>query len=116
MIAVASRNVHQTLDGLCQLYRSIRRACSTCRPHRRHNDRIVLVANISKDGDLHMSTLMAARAILVILGVLGLAVPNFITSGTRDVVKVGHWQLQTAENTAHAIPSAAAGRALSIRW
>jgi len=61
-----------------------------------------------------MSKLMAAGAILVLLGVLGFAVPYFTTSETKDVAKVGDLKLQTSESTSHAIPPMAAGGVLIL--
>lgn len=61
-----------------------------------------------------MSKLMTVGAILVLLGVLGLAVPYFTTSETKDVAKVGDFKLQTTESTSHSIPPAAAGGVLIL--
>jgi hypothetical protein len=61
-----------------------------------------------------MSKLMAAGTILVLLGVLGFAVPYFTTSETKDVAKVGDLKLQTSESTSHAIPPMAAGGVLIL--
>lgn len=59
-----------------------------------------------------MSKLMLVGAILVLLGVLGFAIPYFTTSETKDVAKVGDLKLQTTESTAHFIPPLAAGGVL----
>lgn len=61
-----------------------------------------------------MSKLMAVGAVLVLLGVLGLAVPYFTTSETKDVAKVGDLKLQTTERTSHSIPPIAAGGVLVL--
>ncbi len=61
-----------------------------------------------------MRKLMAVGAILVILGVMGLAIPYFTTSETKDVAKVGDLKLQTTERTSHAIPPLAAGGVLAV--
>lgn len=61
-----------------------------------------------------MSKLMAVGAVLVLLGVLGLAVPYFTTSETKDVARVGDLKLQTTEHTSYAIPPAAAGGVLLL--
>lgn len=61
-----------------------------------------------------MSKLMAVGAVLVLLGVLGLAVPYFTTSETKDVAKVGDLKLQTTESTSHSIPPMAAGGVLVL--
>ncbi|CCG41177.1 hypothetical protein [Magnetospirillum molischianum] len=61
-----------------------------------------------------MSKVMLAGAILVLLGVLGLAIPYFTTSNTKDVATLGDLKLQTTESTSHFIPPAAAGGLLSL--
>lgn len=61
-----------------------------------------------------MSKLMAIGAVLVLLGVVGLAVPYFTTSETKDVAKVGDLKLQTTERTSHSIPPIAAGGVLVL--
>jgi len=61
-----------------------------------------------------MSKLMAAGAILVILGVLGFAVPFFTTHETTDVAKLGDLKLTTTESKSHTIPPIAAGGALIL--
>jgi len=61
-----------------------------------------------------MRNLMAVGAILFFLGVLGLAVPYFTTSETKDVAKVGDFKLQATEETSHAIPPVAAGGVLLL--
>jgi uncharacterized membrane protein HdeD (DUF308 family) len=72
------------------------------------------MAETSKQGEPHMSKLMAAGAILVVLGVLGLAVPYFTTSDTKDVATLGDLKLQSTESTSHSIPPAAAGGVLVL--
>ena len=46
-----------------------------------------------------MRKLMATGAILVVLGVIGLAIPYFTTSQTKDIARVGDIKLQTTEST-----------------
>jgi len=53
-------------------------------------------------------------ALLVLLGLLGLAIPYFTTSSTKDVMQVGDMKLQTTESTSHAIPQELAGGALIL--
>jgi hypothetical protein len=48
--------------------------------------------------------LMFAGALLVLLGLLGLAVPMFTTRQTTDVAKVGDLKLQTTQETPHVVP------------
>jgi hypothetical protein len=47
---------------------------------------------------------MFGGAILVLLGLLGLAIPMFTTRQTTDVAKVGDLKLQTTQETPHVIP------------
>ena len=61
-----------------------------------------------------MSKLMLGGAVLVILGVLGFAVPYFITSSTDEVAKVGDVKLEATEHTTHAVPPALAGGLLLL--
>ena len=43
-------------------------------------------------------------AILALLGILGLAVPIFTTSETKDVAKLGDLKLQNTEQSTHVVP------------
>ncbi|MDR3518116.1 MAG: hypothetical protein P4M00_20135 [Azospirillaceae bacterium] len=61
-----------------------------------------------------MSKLMAAGTVLVLLGILGFAIPYFTTSDTREVARVGDLKLQTTESTSHVIPPEAAGGLLVL--
>ena len=61
-----------------------------------------------------MRKLTIIGAILVLLGVVGLAVPYFTTSETKDVAKVGDLKLQATEHTSHTIPPLAAGGVLLL--
>lgn len=61
-----------------------------------------------------MRKLTMIGAILVLLGVIGLAVPYFTTSETKDVAKVGDLKLQATEHTTYAIPPLAAGGVLLL--
>jgi hypothetical protein len=61
-----------------------------------------------------MDKLLASGSILVLLGVLGLAIPYFTTSDTKDVANIGDLKLQTTESTGHFIPPTAAGAFLVL--
>ena len=61
-----------------------------------------------------MSGLMIAGAVLVLLGVLGFAIPIFTTEQTKDVAKVGDLKLQTTESTSHVVPPALSAAALAL--
>ena len=45
-------------------------------------------------------------ALLAFLGILGLAIPAFTTSQTKDVAKVGSLKIQSTEQSTHVIPQA----------
>lgn len=45
-------------------------------------------------------------AVIVLLGMLGLAIPVFTTSRTEDVAKIGSIKIQSTEQSAHVIPQA----------
>ena len=61
-----------------------------------------------------MSKLMLGGAILVILGVLGFAVPYFTTTSTDEVAKIGDVKLEATEHTGHAVPPMLAGGLLLL--
>jgi hypothetical protein len=61
-----------------------------------------------------MKGLVIVGAILVLLGIIGLAIPVFQTSETKDVAKVGDLKLQTQETQSHVIPPIVAGGALVL--
>ena len=61
-----------------------------------------------------MSGLMIAGAVLVLLGLVGYAIPIFTTQQTKDVVKLGDLKVQATENTAHVIPPIVSGGALVL--
>ena len=53
--------------------------------------------------------LVIAGSILVIVGLLGFAIPIFATQQTEDVAKIGDLHIQTTERTLHVIPPVLAG-------
>ena len=57
---------------------------------------------------------MVAGAALVIIGVVGFAIPMFTTQQTKDVAKIGDLKLQTTESTSFAIPPALSGGAVLL--
>jgi hypothetical protein len=58
--------------------------------------------------------IVLAGAIIALLGLLGLAIPVFSTSQTRDVAKIGDLKIQANEQTSHVVPPMLAGGALVI--
>ena len=61
-----------------------------------------------------MNKLVALGMGLVMLGVLGLAVPYFTTQHTEDVARLGNMNLQTTRTQEHTIPPMLAGCVLVI--
>ncbi len=59
-----------------------------------------------------MSVLTISGAVLVLVGLLGFAIPMFKTHQTKDVAKVGDLKLQTTEETSYIIPAFLSGGAL----
>jgi len=53
-------------------------------------------------------------AVLILLGVLGLAVPHFTTEQTKDVAHVGDLKLQANEESSHFVPPVVSGAALVL--
>jgi drug/metabolite transporter (DMT)-like permease len=45
-------------------------------------------------------------ALLALVGILGLAIPVFTTSQTKDVVKLGDVKIQSTERSTHVVPQA----------
>jgi hypothetical protein len=64
--------------------------------------------------DSKNATLNSFGALLILLGLLGLAIPYFTTSSTKDVMQLGDMKVQTTESTSHAIPQELAGGALIL--
>ena len=65
-----------------------------------------------------MKPIVIVGAILVLLGLLGLAIPEFTTHETKNVVDFGDIKIQAKEPTQHSIPpivsaAAIAGQAVS---
>jgi len=44
--------------------------------------------------------------LLALLGILGLAIPAFTTSRTKDLVKLGNIRIQSTERSTHIVPPA----------
>jgi hypothetical protein len=53
-------------------------------------------------------------ALLALLGILGLAIPAFTSSQTKDIVKLGDIKVQTTERSTHVIPQALSVGALVL--
>lgn len=61
-----------------------------------------------------MNGLKIAGAVLVVLGLLGFAIPIFTTRQTTDVANIGALKLQTTEDTSHVVPPLLAGGSLVV--
>jgi hypothetical protein len=53
-------------------------------------------------------------ALLAFLGILGLAIPVFTTSQTKDVVKLGDVKIQATEHSTHVVPEALSAGLLAL--
>ena len=51
-----------------------------------------------------MKPIVIVGAVLVLLGIVGLAMPQFTTHETKNVVSVGDLKIQANEPTEHSIP------------
>lgn len=65
-------------------------------------------------GRSSMTMPMMGGAILVLLGLLGFAIPFFTAQHTKDVANIGDLKLQTTESTTYAIPPYLSGGALIL--
>jgi hypothetical protein len=61
-----------------------------------------------------MKGIVLIGAVVALLGLLGLAIPVFSTSQTKDVAKIGDLKIQANEETSHVVPPMLAGGALVI--
>lgn len=61
-----------------------------------------------------MSAPLILGVILALVGLLGLAVPYFTASQTRDVAQVGDLKVQATEHRTYAVPPLVAGGAVAL--
>jgi hypothetical protein len=61
-----------------------------------------------------MGIMKTGGVILILLGVLGFAIPIFTTKQTHDVATLGDLKLQTTESQSYVIPPLVAGGALLL--
>ena len=71
--------------------------------------RSMAVSRCSKE--LPMDRLLVSGTILVLVGLLGFAIPIFTTQKTEDVARIGGLRLQATESTSHTIPPLLSGGA-----
>jgi drug/metabolite transporter (DMT)-like permease len=53
-----------------------------------------------------MKSIIWFGAVLALLGILGLAIPVFTTSQTKEVAKLGDFKIQSTEQSTHVVPQA----------
>jgi len=53
-----------------------------------------------------MKSIIWFGLLLALLGILGLAIPVFTTSKTKDIVKLGDLKIQNTEKSTHVVPEA----------
>ena len=61
-----------------------------------------------------MNGLLIFGVVLLIVGLVGLAIPVFTTQKTEDVAKIGGLKIQTTEDTSHSIPPILSGGVLAL--
>jgi hypothetical protein len=61
-----------------------------------------------------MKSIVWLGALLALLGILGLAIPVFTTSRTKNVVKLGDLKIQNTERTTHVVPLPLSAAALAL--
>ena len=61
-----------------------------------------------------MKSITWLGAVLALLGILGLTIPVFTTSQTKDVVKLGDLKIQSTEQSTHVVPQALSAGALLL--
>jgi hypothetical protein len=61
-----------------------------------------------------MKSIVWLGGLLALLGILGLAIPVFTTSQTKDVVKLGDLKIQSTEQSTHVVPQALSAGALVL--
>jgi len=61
-----------------------------------------------------MKPMVMVGAVLVLLGLLALVMPEFTTHETKNVVSLGDLKIQANEPTEHTIPPIASGAAIIV--
>jgi hypothetical protein len=65
-------------------------------------------------GHKSMKSLIWFGIFLALLGLLGLAIPVFKTSQTKDVAKLGDLKVQSTEQSTHVVPQFLSSGALGL--
>ncbi|MDP1966714.1 MAG: hypothetical protein Q8K93_31490 [Reyranella sp.] len=63
---------------------------------------------------MNRSPLIVIGAVLVVLGLMGFAIPIFTTQETTELARVGELKLQATETTSHIIPPLLSGGVLVL--
>ncbi|MGD1027835.1 hypothetical protein [Candidatus Binatus soli] len=61
-----------------------------------------------------MKSIVWLGTLLALLGILGLTIPVFTTSETKDVVNLGALKVQSTEQSTHVVPQALSAGALVL--
>lgn len=61
-----------------------------------------------------MNWAVIGGAILLLLGLIGFAIPIFSTQETKDVVAIGDVKIQTTQSTEHSIPPLLSGSSVVL--
>ncbi|MGV8996182.1 MAG: hypothetical protein ACOH12_04470 [Parvibaculaceae bacterium] len=61
-----------------------------------------------------MNRLTMAGVALVLLGLVGFAIPIFTTQKTEEVARIGDLKVQTTQSTSHTIPPLVSGGAIVL--
>ena len=61
-----------------------------------------------------MNGLMIFGLVLLIVGLIGFAIPVFTTHKTEDIARIGDVKIQATENTSHNIPPLLSGGVLAL--
>jgi len=61
-----------------------------------------------------MKGILILGVVLAILGLIGLAIPVFTTTQTKEVAKLGDVQIQSKEENSHTIPPLLSGGMLAL--
>lgn len=63
---------------------------------------------------MNRSPLVVVGIVLVVLGLIGFAIPIFTTQETTELARVGELKLQATETTSHIIPPLLSGGVLVL--
>jgi hypothetical protein len=61
-----------------------------------------------------MKSIIGLGTLFALLGILGLTIPVFTTSQTKDVAKLGDLKIQSTEHSTHVVPQALSAGVLTL--